>query len=446
MRYLREIIHLSLPIFMANLALMGGAVVDTIWLGRYSSLGLAAMSVSFAIYASIYGLCLGLLRGARQLLAQAHGSKSHINLLHNMQQSILFLFLMGLLAAIITAWCATHLYFFGVSLNMIPIAREYLLVLACGLPLQLFYRFFHMLAQVTNQAYRVVQFNIAGLIIRSLLSGSLIYGIAGLPELGAVGAAYALVLNTCLLLPIFLYYTPSIANCSIWKILLPFNRPDFKAIRSILHIGVPSAMSTFADLLSSSAAITVIAGIGLVASASHQIVSNLNGLLYLLHVALSSACGILVSHKIGENDQATAKKIAWLGIQLNTFLALLIMLSILLLRHDIAMLYTSDAIIQSAVVPLLVIVCIYHFSDAQSTIIGELLCCWKSTILASAIHIVVFCIGSLFLGWYLAKFGWHWGFYIEPMGVSGFWIMVTITSFIAVALNSFLLYSVFKQA
>lgn len=51
------------------------------------------------------------------------------------------------------------------------------------------------------------------------------------------------------------------------------------------------------------------------------------------------------------------------------------MLSILLLRHDIAILYTSDAIIQSAVVPFLVIVCIYRFSDAQSAIIGELLCC-----------------------------------------------------------------------
>lgn len=49
-----------------------------------------------------------------------------------------------------------------------------------------------MLAQVTNQAYRVVQFNIAGLVTRSLLSRSLIYGIAGLSELGAVEVAYAL--------------------------------------------------------------------------------------------------------------------------------------------------------------------------------------------------------------------------------------------------------------
>ena len=70
----RALLQLALPLLVAQLALIGTGVVDTIMAGRYSSIDLVAIAIGYNIWLPIYLISLGIMLAVTSIVAQHFGA------------------------------------------------------------------------------------------------------------------------------------------------------------------------------------------------------------------------------------------------------------------------------------------------------------------------------------------------------------------------------------
>lgn len=430
MKHLREIMHLAMPILLANLAMIGSGVVDTAMLGHYGRLDLAAMSIAMAIYATVYSVCIGFLLALQQLFAQASGSGDMQRLWVAVMQGLMLALGLSAMAMIAVLWCAAHLEVFSVIPGTGEIVAGYMRVLALALPLQLAYRVFQSRAQISGEAGRVMRYNLAALVLKACLSWLLIFGVAGVPEMGARGAALASVITSCVMLPLFLYGGRATLPArhelgKLWRLALA----DHASLRRILRFGLPSAATSFVDVGAYTSMAILAANFGAVQAGGHQVVANFNALLYFVPASLATACSILVSHRIGAGRLDEGRELALYSLRINSVLAVTMMLGVFILRRPIALLYTSDTAVADYAFVLLGVSWLFLFFDAQLVMLVSLLRSWHITIMPMCVYSGVLITGAVGGGWLLASRGFQLGgIGLAPQAVRGFWMMATASS------------------
>lgn len=446
MKQLREIIRLAFPILLANLAMVGDGVVDTTMLGHYSSMDLAAMSIAVAIYITIYALCIGLLQGLQQLFAQAHGSGDLEHLWTVILQGLLLSAVFCVVAIVAVLWCAAHLSLFHAIPGTEAISAAYMRMLALALPLQIVLRVFQNHAQVSGRERRVVIYNVWMLLIKAFLSWLLIFGHAGLPEMGARGAALGSFLSLVIVLPLFLYggrgdYPARVAWRGLWQAALR----ERSAFVRMLRISVPSAATSFADIAAYTSMAILAAHFGAEQAGAHQIAANLGALLYFIPASLAAACCILVSHRVGAGRLDEARSLSWLSLRANAVMTLCIVTTVLVLRPSIAHLYTGDVTVYSLVLALFGVVWLFHFFDAQLVMLVGLLRCWGITLMPMCVYTCVLLTSAVGGGWWLANHGLHvYVLQIPPLQVRGFWIMAMLGSALVTVVLGWRMWRVLK--
>ncbi len=423
---LGELFKLAWPMLLANLALIGNGVIDTILLGNYGSVDLAAMSIAMALYSTVYAGCLAILQGVQQRMAQAQGAGDSSRLFLAVSQGVCLSFCCAVFAALSLAFLSVKLTWFDVPDGTAPLCAAYIRILCSALPFQLVLRVFYMLAQITGKAQRVMWFNVAGLGCKALLSSILIFGMVGINPQGATGAALASLLVTSIIGWLFLVTFPYVHKCTPRSIFSASLRPNPLELRAMLAIGIPAGLTGFIDVVSYTAVAILVTHMGVNASAAHQIIANLGSFFYFIPASLAAACSILVSKEIGRNQKERALLLSIFGIRCNTILALCAASLLWILREPLAIIYTDDPSVRVIVMGLFWILILYHFFDAQLVMLLSLLRCFNISFLPMVTYICLLLAVGLGGGWLLANHGWNYLFHVKPMGVGGFWIMATI--------------------
>ncbi|GGR81009.1 MATE family efflux transporter [Deinococcus sedimenti] len=145
-------------------------------------------------------------------------------------------------------------------------------------------------------------------IIESLLAYGLVFGVGPLPQLGVVGAAWAIVIANTLKVALLGYqiYGP--------RHLAALTLPAQGAWRSIaaplLTISAPIAFTEFAWSLGGFMYAAVYARVGTAALAASQIVGTLEGIFIVGSFGLMSAATVFIGRALGAGDAAAAQ--VWL--------------------------------------------------------------------------------------------------------------------------------------
>jgi MATE family multidrug resistance protein len=112
---------------------------------------------------------------------------------------------------------------------------------------------------------------------------------------------------------------------------------------------------------------------GEVQIAAHQIALNFSALIFMLPMGVSAAITIRVGQSLGAGDASAARFIAWSGIAVGLIIATLAIAPIILLRYEVAALYSSDGAVQALAANLLLFAALWQLFDAtQVCAIGAL--------------------------------------------------------------------------
>jgi MATE family multidrug resistance protein len=178
--------------------------------------------------------------------------------------------------------------------------------------------------------------------------------------------------------------------------------------------------------------------------AGHQLAANMVSVLFMLPLALANATGTLVAQRIGARDLPAARRIGWHGLQIGVCLAALVGALIFSLRHGVVRLYTNDAAVIAAALPLLAWVALFHTADAAQCVASFVLRAYRIATLPMLIFAVSLW-GVGLGGGYLLAFDVTGLTPPALRGARGFWVASTTGLVLAALALSGLLWWVLRR-
>jgi MATE family multidrug resistance protein len=423
----RRIAALAWPVFVGQVSIVAFATVDTVLVGRHSPSELAALAVGASAYITVFIGLMGVVMAVGPIAGQQFGARQYAAAGHQLHQAAWVAAGLSLVGALALLFPWPFLALASLEPAVEASARAYMSVLALALPPSLLFAAYRGFNVAVSRPKAVMAMQLVGLSIKLPLSWLLVAGAPGLglPALGAVGGgvASALAYWTALLLALQVlrrdaFYDRFELRGRGW------HRPDGGAIRAQLRLGVPMGLGVFIEVSGFAMMAVFVARLGTTVVAGHQIVANLVSLMFMVPMALASACSTLVAQSIGARDLASARRYGWQGVRLGCGLALLLGGLVWWLREPVVGLYTQDAAVAAVAVSLLAWLVLFHLADALQIQAAFALRGWKVATRPTLIYAVtLWGVGQG--GGYLLAF--------DPLGVapaglqgaSGYWAAST---------------------
>jgi len=168
--------------------------------------------------------------------------------------------------------------------------------------------------------------------------------------------------------------------------------PDWAQLRRFARLGVPGGLSVLVEVTSFTLMALFIARLGTVASAAHQIASNLTAVAYMVPLSLAIATSARVSFWLGAGDARQARRACAKGFEMALVCACIAAALMATLRWRLASVYSDDPAVIALAATLLLVTAAYHLADAVQTLCVFVLRCYQVTVVPLLLY------GSLLWG------------------------------------------------
>lgn len=314
----RPLFWLSLPIVITNLLQTAYNLVDTFWLGQYSTTALAAISFGFPLVFLFISLGLGLSVAGSVLVAQNTGAGDKRQAEYAASQTIMFSFVLAVMLGAAGYFVIEDLLrLFGAAPATLAAATAYLQVITLGLPLIFGFFVFISLMRGYGDTVTPMVVMFGSVVLNIALDPFLIFGwtlipnapligTVSFPELGIQGAAYATVFSRGVAMVVGLAIL--FRGRRGIQIRVTDMRPDLAYFRKILRIGVPASIEGTGRAISVNALLLVVGGFSTVVVAGYGIGIRIFSVIFLPAIAVSQGVETMVGQNIGAErvDRASA--------------------------------------------------------------------------------------------------------------------------------------------
>lgn len=373
-------------VLVGQLAVMAFGVTDTIVAGRYAEGALAALSVGSAIFISVYVSLMGVLQALLPIWAELHGGGRTDEVGRSVRQSLYLCGFTMLLGMGVLLQPDALMRWTGVPAAMQDEVGHYLSVLALGLPPALLFRLFSTLNQSLGKPQLVTWLQLASLLLKLPLSIWFCFGGGGLQALGLVGCGWATLAVNWVMLACALVLLRQSAFYRRYRFWQRIEAPDWRQLGRFLRLGGPGGLAVLVEVTSFTLMALFIARLGTTAAAAHQIAANLTAVAYMMPLSLSIATSARVSFWLGAGEPALARRACRLGFELAIAAGLLCAAAMVLLRHWLGGVYSSNAEVAALAASLLVVTAGYHLADVLQTMCVFVLRCYRVTLMPLLIY------------------------------------------------------------
>jgi MATE family multidrug resistance protein len=367
----RRLLALAVPLALVQMGQHLMTVVDTAMLGRFSSAAMAGAGIGGAAFFGIGVLGLGILLGLDALVPQALGAgdSARAGTFHRAGVRLAVLVSIPLTLALI----GIALLFPHIGLRdpeVAAAAREYLLWRIPGL----FPYLVVVVHRSTLQAYGRTRPLVLFVVLANLLNLAgdyvLVFGdpgleriglpAVGLPALGAAGAAIA---------------TGVVATVGAAMLGLAARSargeappPDPADVRRIFRLGLPVGLHLVAEFGIFGLAFYVAGLLPGHAAAGHQVAISLASLSFAMAVGVGGAAAVRVGHAVGAGDRQAARRAGTAALVAGMVMMGSAGLVFAVFPAALAALFTHDAAVIAAAVPLVQIAAVFQLSDSLQAV------------------------------------------------------------------------------
>ncbi len=443
----RRIVPLAWPVFVGQLALLAFGTLDTLLVSRVSPGDLAALAVGAAAYITVFIGLNGVVLAISPIVGQLFGAKRLPEAGQQAHQALWVALLLSLPGCLVLIFPHPFLALAQTSPEVAVKVRQYLLALAFSLPASMLFTVFRGFNTAVSRPRVVMVLQVAALLVKVPLSLALALGVPaiGIPALGVQGCAIATALAMWSQVVAgwwVLRHDRFYAPFQLWGRGL--DKPNAAALRGMLRVGVPLGGSILVEVTGFSFMAFFIARLGTTPVAGHQIAVNVVSLMFMLPLALGNATSTLVAQSIGAGEHRTARRLGWHGLLLGTGAAAVVGSVVLAAREPVLHLYTGNAAVFAAAMPLITWLVVFHIADAAQIIAAFVLRAYKITTVPMLIYVAALWGVGLGGGYLLAFDSTGW-VPAALRGAPGYWFASTTGLVIAASALTLFLAWVLRQ-
>lgn len=420
-RYLseaRQLVRLASPILVAQVAQIAMNFVDTVMAGQVSAVDLAAVSVASSFWLPIILLVQGIIMALTPIVSQLNGARKRDEIRPAVHQGFWLALMVTPIAMVALYFSPLALQFMDVDPVMAAKTAGYLHAILWGLPAFVMFQVLRNFSEGLSHTMPTMVIGFVGLAVNIPANTIFIHGLFGMPKLGGVGCgvATAIVLWAMLLaMIVYVKLSPHFKKINLFAQLV---RPNGSRIWRLFRLGFPIAMAIFCEVTLFTVVALMLAPFGAETVASHQIALNFSSLVFMLPLSIGVGVTIRVGHSIGEGLPDHARVSARTGIMLGMAVAVCTAALTVLLREQIATIYTDDLQVITLAATLLFFAAIYQVSDSVQVVAAAALRGYKDTKAIFYVTIVAYWGLGLPTGMILGLTDWV----VPRMGPQGFWV------------------------
>ena len=336
---------------------------DTMMVGHHSTTELGAASFVNNIINLVIITATGFSYGLTPIVGGLFGREE----LPQAGRALRCALLANLMAGAIMMAALGILYFnvdnIGQPKELLPYIKPYYLVLLASIPFVMLFNAFKQFTDSITETRTSMWILLSGNLLNIIGNYVLIYGKAGMPEMGVVGAGVATLLSRVVMVALFLFVFLSRKKMRPYRegfFVLGWSR---QLVRRLFSLGTPIALEMGMETASFSLSIIMVGWLGTIALASHQVMITISQFTFMVYYGLGAAVAVRTSYFNGQDDRDNVRHTVVAGLQVMVALELLLSGIIFLLRNHIGSWFTDSAEVSSTVISLMVPFFIYQFGD-----------------------------------------------------------------------------------
>lgn len=423
-----EIINITSPVFIELLLGTMFGMVDMIMLGRYgtsiiSTTSIAAVGITNQLMFIGLSLVQSLSIGATAMVARYIGAKNEEKVEPVVKHIIIMsqLFIVVPLLFIGLTFTPGTMKFLGAHPDTISIGTNYFRVIVLGFIFQAFNFSIFASLRGAGDTKTPMKINLTANLFNVIGNAILIYGLFGAPELGILGAGISTSLSQVVASILLVRYVLRKDSTIYINIKNKF-KVDKDIIYNLVKIGIPASMEQIAMRLGLLFFAKIIATLGTVAYATHQIGINILNLSFTPGQSFGIAASTLTGRSLGADDPDLAEMYIKTCSHIGSLISVLMGLILFFLGPTIASLYSNDSqVVLEAAQILKLMAFIQPFQCSQLILSGGLRGAGDTvwTLISTFIGILVV---RLILAYYFVM--------VLDLGLSGAWLAVLVDQFI----------------
>ncbi len=298
----KRVFNLAWPVIGESFLETMLMVVDTWMVAQLSTAAIAGVGASVQVLFFVIAALGALSVGSSVLVAQAYGAGKLVEAARLARQSIVWSIILSLPLALTGFFLAGPVIaLFGVEADVARIGKEYLQVTMATVVVLIVLMIGGGALRGLGDSQTPMRVTALANFVNVFLTYGLIFGVAGLPALGAVGSAWGTFLSRLLAAVLLLIVMwrgrqgVSISGRSNWL-------PEISVASSVLRIGVPAALEQLLTSAAFTSMTAIVATLGTAALASHRIAFNVLSLSFLPGFGFAIAATALVGQSVGARE------------------------------------------------------------------------------------------------------------------------------------------------
>ena len=392
------------------------SVVDTIMLGHYSALHLAAVGLASSLWLPVGCFLIGVTFGITPLVTRhLHGRQPKLVNLY-MSQAIGLSVVLGLFASLIVVFVLPHFArFMATEEETRLVSVSYLYIFAPALPMLALMTAYKNLFEAAGRPGFPLFVASTGLALNVLFNYVLIFGKFGFPEMGAEGAALASSLSLYLAVSMFFVYDRYINKAPLFTRLVWRYTRKFSIL---LGVGAPAGFAFAFEVGLFSSMTWLISSFGDLALGGGQIVMSYTSFLFTPMMAMSAVTAIVVAKAMSKEGVEGVRKRIRVIILIGLSYVSMCFIITQLFHNQIPYIYSSNEQVVALAASILLISSCYQLPDMLQTVFTGALRGFRDT-RSSMIAFGVSLFGlSIPFGFWLS----HYSPWSETLSLRGFYI------------------------
>ncbi len=337
-----NLLSLSWPIMVHYALFMVGQAVDMIWIGRLGSAAVAGVGTAFIVHMLIISAKMGLVAGARAMVARAIGSGDFHRANHLGTQALVISIIFGIFFSVLgTIFAGEILAFFKLRPEVAALGTAYMRILFSGWIFYSLWLLAFNIMQASGDTTTPMFIHLFTRCVQMVISPFLVFGWWVFPRLGVQGAALAMLVGQSLGMVISLWILFR-GKRSRLKLTLKGFQLDLVSIWQMVKIGLPALVMGLQANLGQTVLMKIIVPFGTLAVAGHSLNQQVEMFVFMPGFGLGAGAGVLVGQNLGAKEPNRAERTGWIATALMEGFMALCSLTVFIGAPNLIRVFTTE--------------------------------------------------------------------------------------------------------
>ena len=405
----RATLALALPMIAGQLGQMLLQLTDSLLAGRLGVVSLAAASFAVSLTSVCYVVGVGVLTAIAVIAGRAHGAADRAASGETLRHGLWVALGCGLVAGLTLEIAAEHLERFGQTPEVQAAARGFLRALGWSMLPAMLWQALKQWCEAVGAPTAPMWTTFVGVPLNLVLSWGLMFGRAGLPEIGLAGAGVATLTVRSLMavvLALYVFRSPRLepeAAGGRWGAW-----PSWERLRELLTLGLPVGLQLFMEVGLFSSAAIMMGWLGEVPLAAHNIAITCSATTFMLPLGIGLAVSVRIAQVAGAGQPERVRRVGFSALAMGGGVMALSALLFLLAGPWLAGWFVRDAAVIGVAGSLLAVSGVFQIADGLQVVAMSALRGIKDVRVPVGVAFAAYWLLAL-PGCWLLGFGAGWG-------------------------------------